>query len=159
MNDPGRRLRVLLVLSLATLVSFACSSTPQLAQNSDQVNAGVHAVLEEQQAAWNKGDIDAFMNGYDRAETTTFVSGDELHQGWQMVLERYKKTYKSREDMGTLSFSELSIKPLSTDFALADGRWQLTRANDKPHGRFTLLFQRINGNWRIVHDTTTSGAP
>src|SRR6516165_2296576 len=114
-----------LALCLITLALSACVSSSEPAKNDDQIAASVHAVLEAQQAAWNKGDIDAFMDGYDRAETTTFVSGDELHQGWQTVLERYKKTYKSREEMGTLSFSELSIKPIGADFAMVDGRWQL----------------------------------
>ena len=87
------------------------------------------------------------------------VSGVELIRGWQTVLERYKQRYKSRDEMGTLAFSDLSVKPINPDFALADGRWQLTRANDKPNGRFTLLLQRINGNWRIIHDTTTAATP
>jgi len=115
--------------------------------------------MEAQQSAWNQGDIDGFMDGYARLETTTFVSGGELTRGWQTVLDRYKRRYKSREDMGTLSFSELDIKPVGADLALADGRWQLHRANDAPHGRFTLLFRRINNEWRIIHDTTTLATP
>ena len=156
MNETRHWIGPSFAVCLAAFALFACVSSSEPAKNDDQIAASVRGVLEAQQAAWNKGDIDAFMDGYNRAETTTFVSGDELRQGWQMVLDRYKKTYKSREEMGTLSFSELSIKPISSDFALVDGRWQLTRAKDKPHGRFTLLFQRISGNWRIVHDTTTS---
>ena len=39
--------------------------------------------MDMQQAAWNRGDIDAFMEGYDRADSTTFVSGDEITHGWQ----------------------------------------------------------------------------
>jgi ketosteroid isomerase-like protein len=61
--------------------------------------------------------------------------------------------------MGTLSFSDLQVESLGDSYALADGRWQLKRANDSPHGRFTLLFRRNDGNWRIVHDTTTSATP
>jgi ketosteroid isomerase-like protein len=112
-----------------------------------------------QQAAWNRGDIDGFMDGYDRAATTAFVSGDELTRGWQTVLDRYKQHYKTRDDMGTLAFSELAIQAVHPDLAIVDGRWQLIRAGDRPHGRFTLLFQRTNGSWRIIHDTTTSAAP
>lgn len=99
------------------------------------------------------------MEGYERAETTTFVSGGELTRGWQTVLDRYKQRYNSREQMGMLAFSELDIKPVAPVLALADGRWQLTRANDAPHGRFTLLFRRVNNDWRIIHDTTTSATP
>jgi ketosteroid isomerase-like protein len=96
------------------------------------------------------------MDGYERAETTTFVSGDTVTRGWQTVLERYKQHYNSRAQMGTLTFSELEIKPLSPFYAVATGRWQLARAQDTPHGRFTLLFRRTNAGWRIVLDTTTS---
>ncbi|PYS93902.1 MAG: DUF4440 domain-containing protein [Acidobacteria bacterium] len=147
----------LLLLALALLVS-ACVSSPDSAKDNEQAVAAVRAVIEAQQAAWNRGDIEGFMDGYERAETTTFVSDDTVTRGWQTVLERYKKTYDSREKMGTLAFSELEIKPLSPFYALADGRWQLTRAGDTPHGRFTLLFRRTSNGWRIVHDTTTAAS-
>jgi ketosteroid isomerase-like protein len=96
------------------------------------------------------------MDGYDRAETTTFISGDELTRGWQTVLDRYRKRYDSPEQMGKLTFSDLDIQALSDSYAVADGRWKLTRANDSPHGRFTLLFRKTQNGWRIFHDTTTS---
>jgi beta-aspartyl-peptidase (threonine type) len=119
----------------------------------------VRAVMTSQQMAWNRGDLEGFMDGYDRAATTTFVSGDEITRGWQTVLDRYKQRYQSQSQMGTLTFSELEIKPVGKDLAVADGRWQLKRETDAPHGRFTLLFHHNNGNWRIIHDTTTSGTP
>jgi ketosteroid isomerase-like protein len=146
---------VYLTLALAT----ACAHSRETVNKDGEIVTAVRSVLEMQEAAWNRGDIDGFMDGYDRGGATAFVSGDELTRGWQTVLDRYKQRYKTREDMGTLGFSELSIQPIDPDLAVADGRWQLIRANDRPHGRFTLLFQRTNGNWRIIHDTTTSGAP
>ena len=149
------RIPTVSMLCLLTLLVSACFAV-EPAANEAQITKEVRAVMEAQQAAWNRGDIEAFMDGYDRAETTTFVSGDQLITGWQTVLERYKKQYSSREEMGTLTFADLTIKPISPVLALADGRWQLMRAADMPHGRFTLLFQRIANNWRIIHDTTTS---
>jgi ketosteroid isomerase-like protein len=158
MNCAQHRI-VIAFMSCLTLVLSACVSAPEPAKNGDQIAQEVRAVMESQQAAWNRGDIEGFMEGYDRAETTTFVSGDQLISGWQTVLDRYKQQYSSREQMGTLNFAELTIKPISPFLALADGRWHLTRAIDSPHGRFTLLFSRINNNWRIIHDTTTSATP
>lgn len=113
-------------------------------------------MLEMQQSAWNRGDIDVFMDGYYRSDMTAFVSGDDVTRGWQTVLERYKQRYKSRDDMGTLAFSDLDIKAVAPDLIIADGRWQLTRKTDSPHGRFTLLFQKTGSGWKIIHDTTTS---
>src|SRR5438552_8709923 len=61
----------------------------------------IRDVIQAQQDAWNRGDIDAFLNGYWRSEETIFVSGDEISRGWQTVLERYRKKYSDREKMGT----------------------------------------------------------
>lgn len=118
----------------------------------------VRAVLDAQVAAWNRGDISGFMDGYWRSPETVFVSGDSVTRGWQTVLDRYKKSYDSREKMGTLSFLEIEIKPLNPDTAVAFGRWQLARASDTPHGRFTLIFRRTPEGWRIVHDHTSSAS-
>jgi ketosteroid isomerase-like protein len=117
--------------------------------------AAVRAVLDAQAAAWNRGEIEGYMNGYERSEQTTFVSGDQLTRGWQTVFDRYKKNYDSREKMGTLAFSELEVKPLSEFYIMVTGRWQLTRAQDTPHGRFTLVFRRTLQGWRIIHDHTS----
>jgi ketosteroid isomerase-like protein len=151
-----------LVLSLVALsfVASAMSSCAQQPSTSDRSNAedaaAIRAVLEAQAAAWNRGDIDGYMDGYERGDQTTFVSGDNLTRGWQTVLDRYKKSYDMRDKMGTLAFSDLDIKPLSPFYAAVTGRWQLTRAADAPHGRFTLVFRKTAAGWRIVMDTTTS---
>jgi len=118
--------------------------------------AAILAVLDAQRDAWNRGDIEGYMDGYDRSPDTVFVSGDRINRGWQTVLDRYKKNYNSREKMGTLTFSELEITVLSKDAALVLGRWRLKRANDEPHGTFTLLFRKTKAGWRIVHDHTSS---
>lgn len=134
----------------------SASAQPKATGSEAKIVAAVRAVIEAQSAAWNRGDIEGFMDGYARSDETVFVSGDTVTRGWTVVLARYKKGYDSREKMGQLTFSELEIKPLNKDSAVALGRWQLTRANDTPHGRFTLIFRRTKAGWRIVHDHTSS---
>jgi uncharacterized protein (TIGR02246 family) len=116
----------------------------------------IRAVLRAQQEAWNRGDIDSFMNGYARDETTVFVSGDEVRRGWQTVHDRYLSKYNDRAKMGTLTFSDLEIEQFGPDAALTLGRWELKRASDNPHGRFTLIFRKTPDGWRIVHDHTSA---
>jgi ketosteroid isomerase-like protein len=115
----------------------------------------IRAVMSAQVAAWNRGDIDGFMDGYARSSETEFVSGDKITRGWRTVRDNYRKKYDSREKMGTLKFSEIKITPLSSDAAIVLGRWQLARKKDKPHGTFTLLFRHTRAGWRIVHDHTS----
>jgi len=135
------------------LVAAILGSTSLSAQSPQ---SEISAVLKMQQDAWNRGDIDTFMNGYSRSEDTVFVSGDEVTRGWQKVLDRYKKKYSDRAKMGTLTFSDLEITPLSNDSAVVLGSWELKRASDKPHGRFTLIFRLFPEGWKIVHDHTSA---
>jgi uncharacterized protein (TIGR02246 family) len=120
--------------------------------------AEIQSVLTTQQDAWNRGDIDAFMTGYAQSASTVFVSEDEVTRGWETVRDRYRVKYSNRTKMGILSFSEIEVTMLSPDAAVVLGRWRLKRANDQPHGRFTLIFKRLPEGWRILHDHT-SAAP
>ena len=116
----------------------------------------IQSVLTAQQDAWNRGNIDDFMNGYARSASTAFISEDEVRRGWETVRDRYRMKYSDRAKMGTLSFSEIEVTMLSPDAAVVLGRWKLKRENDEPHGRFTLIFKRLPEGWRIVHDHTSA---
>jgi len=148
----------LTLISIALSFQSACTQMPDSEKNNDQTVADVRSVLEAQAAAWNRGDIEGFMNGYERSDDITFISGDTVTRGWQTVTDRYKRNYDTREKMGTLAFSELDVKPISSFYAVGSGRFQLTRANDNPRGRFTLLLRRTAQGWRIVHDHTSSAS-
>ena len=152
--------RLIVTVALcAGLTGGALSAATKIPQGSSDDDAEIRAVISAQAAAWNRGDIDGFMNGYARSGATEFISGDKLTRGWQTVRDRYKKKYDSREKMGTLTFSELKITRLSSEAALLTGRWRLVRKKDKPHGRFTLLFRRTPAGWRIAHDHTSAAEP
>lgn len=142
-------LLIILVLSLQLKAQV-------LPKHETKLGAAIRAVLEAQRDAWNRGDILGYMDGYDRSAETVFVSGDSVTHGWQTVLERYQKNYNSKEKMGALTFSDLDIKPVGSDGAVVIGSWRLKRAQDEPHGKFTLIFRRTKSGWKIVHDHTSS---
>jgi ketosteroid isomerase-like protein len=150
---------IVTVAFFAGLTGGALSAATEIPQRSSEDDAEIRAVISAQAAAWDRGDIDGFMNGYARSGATEFISGDKLTRGWQTVRDRYKKKYDSREKMGTLTFSELKITRLSSEAAFVIGRWRLDRKKDKPHGRFTLLFRHTPAGWRIVHDHTSAAEP
>ncbi len=147
---------VLICLAMLFSCAVARSAPSQTGKSDPKAEAAIRAVLDAQRDAWNRGDIEGYMDGYDRSPKTEFVGGDSISRGWQTVLDRYKKNYNSREKMGTLTFSEIEITLLSKDAALVLGRWRLKRANDEPHGTFTLLFRKTKAGWRIVHDHSSS---
>ncbi len=117
----------------------------------------IRAVLDEQVAAWNRGDIPAFMDGYEKSDATTFVSAT-VTKGHAQVLASYLKRYPSRERMGTLRFSDLEIRRLGTEYASVIGRFHLDRSAEtggEAAGIFTLLFRKTAQDWRIILDHTS----
>lgn len=141
---------------LILAVVFMCVAVTVSAQTKEEkTKAAIRKVLDEQTAAWNRGDIEAFMQGYWNSPQLMFVSGDTVTRGWQPTLERYRKSYDTREKMGTLGFSELEIMPTGKDSAVVFGRFTLERKNDKPTGLFTLTFRRFKEGWKIILDHTS----
>lgn len=122
-------------------------------------SAAILQILQEQTDAWNRGDIDAFMQTYAPVPELRFASGGNVTYGWQPTLERYKQRYPDRAAMGTLTFSDLTVTELAPDSALVFGHWQLQRAKDTPQGLFTLLVRRTAAGWKIFADHTSSGMP
>ncbi len=153
-SSPASK-RALAIISFILMAAIV-SSAPAQTQNA---TAQIRSVLRAQQDAWNRGDIDGFMNGYARSASTVFVSEDTIRRGWETVRERYRKKYSDRAKMGRLTFSDLEITLLSPDAAVVLGSWGLKRAKDSPHGRFTLIFKRLPEGWRIVHDHTSAAPP
>jgi ketosteroid isomerase-like protein len=117
----------------------------------------IRALLSAQQDAWNRGDLAAFMTAYANSPGLTFI-GSSLERGWQATFDRYRRRYPSRAAMGQLTFSELEIHFVSADAAWAFGRFALARTAEgggNASGKFTLVFQRQRGGWKIVMDHTS----
>lgn len=141
---------------VAAVVSFV-SAAPPAVPTAEEL--GVRAVLDAQVAAWNRGDLDGFMAGYWKDDRLTFYSGDAVTRGWQATYDRYRKRYQADgKEMGRLEFRDVQVEPIADVAALVRGRWRLTmKDGSTPNGLFTLLFRRFDGQWRIVHDHTSTG--
>jgi hypothetical protein len=117
----------------------------------------IRLVLERQVSDWNRGDIRGFMQGYEDSEGTTFV-GTSITKGHSRVLAQYLTRYPQKENMGSLSFSDLEIKTLDDRHAYVIGKWKLLRSaaggGDKG-GIFTLVLRKGAAGWKIILDHTS----
>jgi ketosteroid isomerase-like protein len=113
-------------------------------------------VLHDQQDAWNRADIEGFMQGYWKSDSVMFITGKPPVYGWQKMLERYKKAYPGKAGMGQLTFNIIQVKVLDATNGFVMGGWRLKLENGKtPGGYYTLWFKKINGEWKIVCDHTS----
>jgi ketosteroid isomerase-like protein len=142
------------------LLAGCGASSTEPAFDAGAAAAAVRAVLAEQVTAWNRGDLEAFMQGYVQTDSLRFASGGTVQRGWQTTLDRYRRTYPDGQAMGTLAFEDLDVRILGPRWAVVFGRWQLAREAGLPDlgGLFTLLFERRPEGWRIVHDHTSSAS-
>jgi ketosteroid isomerase-like protein len=124
---------------------------------ADSAEQAIRRVLSDQAQAWNRGDIDGYMTGYENSPETTFI-GKTVQRGYQDVLHNYHERYPTRESMGTLTFTDLTVKLLGSDYASVTGRFHLKRTaagGGDASGVFSLLFQQTRIGWKIVLDHTS----
>ncbi len=117
----------------------------------------VREVLDRQQSDWNRGDVEAFMRGYEDSSSTTFV-GKTVTRGFAGVLANYRKNYPNQEKMGRLSFSDIEVQMLGSRHASVLGKFRLDRpsqAGGNADGIFTLLFRKTRQGWKIILDHTS----
>jgi uncharacterized protein (TIGR02246 family) len=140
----------------ALLLALAVILTAQIAV-AQAPEAGIRHLLDQQTADWNRGDVEAFMQGYEDSPDTTFVS-QTVEYGYATILARYKKLYTTQAAMGKLTFSHLAIRPLDTDYAIATGNFHLDRTpagGGNADGIFSLLFRKDPQGWKIILDHTS----
>jgi ketosteroid isomerase-like protein len=141
--------------TLLLLASSCRQNEHQVLSFTSKDEAEIRAVLALQQEAWNRFDMDEFMEGYWHSDSLVFIGSRGVRTGWKATRDRYMSTYGSPELMGVLQFDILSVRPLGTDHCLLTGRYQLTRQGDSPSGFFTLIFARTAAGWKILYDHTS----
>ena len=130
---------------LLTIISFSVFS-----QTNDETE--VRNLLAKQSAAWNRGDIDAFMVGYWENDSLMFIGKSGVTYGYKNTLANYKKNYPDTTVMGKLTFTLIQVKQLSSEYFHVTGKYYLTRTIGDASGHFTLMFRKINGKWVVISD-------
>ncbi len=133
------------------LVLFSCKTSQPTA--ADDISA-IRNILSEQQKAWTDNDLEGFMNGYWQSEELTYFSRGKITKGWQTTLANYKRNYPSKNETGVLNFEIANITQINQDAYWVMGSYFLTREAGDANGTFMIIFKRINGEWKIIGDSS-----
>lgn len=131
------------------IIALSCLHTVK-AQTNDEKS--IRQSMNEQLTAWNKGDINRFMETYWKDDSLKFIGKSGITYGWNNTLENYKKGYPDTAAMGKLDFNILEVKRLSGEYYFVIGKWHLTRSIGNVGGHYTLLFRKVKGKWVIIAD-------
>lgn len=145
---------------LVVLLLAGTSIPGQAAAAPGDDAASIRQVMADQQAAWNRGDVDGFMRGYKDAPDTTFV-GSSVRKGYRQILASYREHYATREQMGRLIFSDLDVRLLpgasgTVRYAVVTGRFHLDRTAHgsvaQDDGVYSLVWEKTPDGWKIILD-------
>ena len=164
----GRRTAVALVL-MGCLATAGCwiehrpgaedggSATPGAAESAGNLWNRLSANLDSSAAAWNRGELDDFLDDYRNAPTTTYVGSSDLHIGYEAIRARYAPSFAEGAGRDSLRFEDLRVRPLGDSTALAIGRYVLHRGDSVTStGIFSLVLREAGGDWMIVHDHSSA---
>lgn len=125
-------------------------SAPVLAQN--KAEQAIREVMRLQEEAWNKADLQGFMEGYWNSPELLFIGSKGVSKGWQTTLTNYQKSYPNAEAMGKLTFEIIKVELAGKREAWLVGKWSLQRTEDTLKGHFLLVWRKIKGKWYIIAD-------
>ncbi len=137
--------RVFLLMAFAMTLSLK-------AQSEQSPIELVAQKMAEQEVCWNKGDLACFMDVYWKSDSLKFIGSKGLAYGWKTTLENYKRSYPTAEAMGKLTFTNLHVEQLGDNYISVIGRWYLSRSIGDVSGHYSLIWQKINGEWVIISD-------
>lgn len=137
------------------LLFFVCLSSGVFAQKgSKEVIAYISDAMLEQEASWNKGDLNGFMKHYWNSDSLRFIGKSGVNMGWKATLENYQQSYPNGSAMGKLKFSNLSVEFIDRETVFVIGSWLLERGGEYENlsGFYSLIWKKKNGKWVIVVD-------
>lgn len=127
-----------------------------LAIHAADVKTEISELMNAQAAAWNRGDVRAFMSYYWHDDKLRFGSGNTITYGFDATQKRFLERYNTPEKMGELRYDILDVKVFDNVHAQVFGRWKLVRQHDNPNGLLTLNLEKRDGKWQIVSDHTSA---
>lgn len=143
-------MRVLIIISCLCISIFSFGQTKEQ-QEKDKIIS----IMKAQEKAWSNGDLEGFMKGYWKSDSLKFYGSNGLTYGWDKTLSNYKKKYPTKDHTGTLNFKINDISKINDDAYFVMGEYHLTRKVGDANGVFMIIFKKINGEWKIIADTSS----
>jgi hypothetical protein len=95
-------------LFAAILVLSSCKTATEAQDKKD-----ILAIMDAQQTAWSKHDLEGFMQGYWKSDSLKFYGSKGVTLGWDKTLANYKKGYPTPDHSGILKFKINDISKIN----------------------------------------------
>lgn len=113
----------------------------------------IKGVMAANAAAWNEGNLDAFMDAYLNSAELMMVRNAAVTTGWRDVKKSFEADIAAMGGMGRLTFSDMNVSMTSANVATVVGRYLVATDAATSDGVMTLVLKQADGRWRVVQDT------
>jgi len=136
--------------------TFGCATARPAPESTapDGREREIVATLQASAQAWNRGDLDGFLQPYLDSPATSYIERDVV-RGVPAIRASYAGSwFRTGRPAGELAYDRIEVRPLGRDYALVVGHWTVTnRETHQPRGGiFSLTWFRSPRGWRIIHD-------
>jgi uncharacterized protein (TIGR02246 family) len=120
----------------------------------DSAAREIAVMMQASAMAWNRGDLDAFVNYYEPDTTTTYIGRNGIVRGRAAIRAVYAPRFAPGGVRDSLSFENTEIDLLAPGVANVISWYRLMRGDSTTARGPTSLVMRhdADGQWRIVHD-------
>ncbi|HEX8748670.1 MAG TPA: nuclear transport factor 2 family protein [Pyrinomonadaceae bacterium] len=134
------------------------------AGNADELSSkGVVDAFDSLIAGIEKADVGLVTNVYwNSQQLILFNFNGTVTRTWEQMRKNRESSYPNLKDV-KLTVRDRRVLMLGRDAAMVTCLWSQTQTYkgtpETASGRMTLVFQRINGQWKAVHLHTSPDAP
>ncbi|SHI37978.1 YybH family protein [Algibacter luteus] len=140
---------------LIVLLCLICFCNTYAQSNEEDDIKAINKVLKKQRIAWSNNNLEEFMEGYWKSDSLKFYGSNGVTYGWDNTLERYQKAYPTKNHTGKLSFRINDVTKISEGAYYVLGEYHIKREVGNADGIFMIILKKINGEWKIIADTST----
>jgi ketosteroid isomerase-like protein len=144
-------------LFLIALASASFAQQPDQLYTASKQQLDVTKIILAQQARWNTGDLDGYISFYKNAQDTEAILGSPVI-GFEFIRKAYHVNFPNRDAMGAIEDTEVAVRSLGDNFALATGKYHLMRnkkSGGDAIGTFTLILEKNAAGWQIIFSENT----
>jgi len=143
-------------MSVLFCAASAVAMTASVSAETPAVSTAqaIKQALDTSAAAWSAGDLKTFMECYERAPGTRYVSSSGIIEGYEAIEAMYASRFqKPGASLGKLTLELIDVKPLGSQYAFVVGRYHLKPdTGAEVSGITTLLFHKVGTRWLISSD-------
>jgi len=167
----GNRLRTASILAL--LFCFPMLATPIAADSKgdlDTINqqkvAGaadpekeIYDQMMKMVDAWNRHDLDAYLDGFVHSDDIVLVVDGETIRGWDLLSKAFHSGYPNPDEMGTVFFDRVQVQMLAPDLGFVLISYSIAFPKKKQFGTDTIIVKKVAEGWREMISHTSFVEP